>query len=225
VAEHNVDEYDSLAKAGMRIVDRLAKFGILGPRTIVVHAVHIDAKEIQLLAESQTWVAHNPRSNMNNAVGLPAVEQFMRAGIRACLGNDGFSNAMWEEWKTAYLVHKLWNADPRRMNAADLAQMAVYNNAALAETIFPGEKLGSITPGAQADLIFVDYHPFTPMTEGNLPWHIVFGFHESLVTATIVDGKPLMYKRELLTMDEEAVTRHAMELSSGVWERYNAKFA
>jgi putative selenium metabolism protein SsnA len=225
VAEHSIDEYDSLAKSGMRIVDRLAKFGILGPKTIVVHAVHIDAKEISLLADSGTWVVHNPRSNMNNAVGLPVVEQFLRAGIRACLGNDGFSNTMWEEWKTAYLVHKLWNADPRRMNAADLAQMAVYNNAALAETLFDGEKLGVIVPGAQADLIFVDYHPFTPMTEGNLPWHIVFGFHESMVTATIVDGKALMYQRKLLTMDEEAVTQQAMELSPAVWARYNAKFA
>lgn len=107
VAEHPVDEYDSLQKSGERVVDRLKRHGILGPRSIAVHAVHVDVREIELLAESQTWVTHQPRSNMNNAVGLSQPEAMMRAGIKVCLGNDGFSNQMWEEWKTAYLAHKL----------------------------------------------------------------------------------------------------------------------
>ena len=53
VAEHSVDEYDSLAKTGTRIVDRLQKHGILGPKTIVVHAVHVDAREIELVSSDQ----------------------------------------------------------------------------------------------------------------------------------------------------------------------------
>ena len=125
VAEHSVDEYDSLNKSQLRVVDRLEKFGILGPRSIAVHAVQVDAKEIELLASSGTWVTHQPRSNMNNGVGLPPVEDFMRMGVKVCLGNDGFSNAMWEEWKAAYLGHKLIHRDPRRMNGALLAEMAL----------------------------------------------------------------------------------------------------
>jgi putative selenium metabolism protein SsnA len=112
VAEHPADEYDSLEKSGLRVIDRLKKHGILGPDTIVVHAVHIDGREMQLLSETGTWVTHQPRSNMNNAVGIAAVESMLRMGIKVGLGNDGFSNAMWEEWKTAYLVHKLWHSDP-----------------------------------------------------------------------------------------------------------------
>ena len=73
-AEHEVDEYDSLAKSGMRTIDRLSRRGILGPRTIVAHAIHIDAREAELLAESGTWVTHQPRSNMNNGVGVADVE-------------------------------------------------------------------------------------------------------------------------------------------------------
>ena len=69
VAEHEVDEYDSLKKSGTRVVDRLNKFGILGQRTIAAHCVHIDHREAQLLRETNTWVTHQPRSNMNNAVG------------------------------------------------------------------------------------------------------------------------------------------------------------
>jgi cytosine/adenosine deaminase-related metal-dependent hydrolase len=220
VAEHEVDEYDSLAKSGLRAVDRLHKHGILGENSIAAHAVHIDAREALLLAQSGTWVTHQPRSNMNNGVGVAGVESLMRAGVLMCLGTDGFSHTMWEEWKTAYLVHKLWNRDPRRMNGADVVDMGVYNNAALAGKFFTDAPLGRISPGAFADLIFVDYHPHTPLTAGNLPWQIIFGFNESMVTTTIVAGKVLMQDRHLLTVDEEAITARARQLAPGVWSRY-----
>lgn len=221
VAEHSVDEFDSLEKAGTRVVDRLSRFGILGPQTIVVHGVHLDAQEIALLAESDTWVSHQPRSNMNNGVGLPPVESMLRAGVRVCLGNDGFSNAMWEEWKAAYLAHKLVHLDPRRVPATLIAQMAIYNNRDLAQAILGGPHTGVIRPGAVADLILVDYHPFTPVTPGNLPWHIVFGLHESMVTTTLVGGQVLMRDRQLTFLDEEKIAAEARQRAPGVWQRYD----
>lgn len=224
VAEHPVDEYDSLEKCNQRVVDRLKRHGILSERSIAVHAVHVDVREIEILAETQTWVTHQPRSNMNNAVGMSQPEAMLRAGVRVCLGNDGFSNAMWEEWKTTYLAHKLWNLDPRRMPATTLVEMGVYNNRALAEQQFGGAPLGVITEGAQADLIFVDYHPFTELNAGNLPWHIVFGFHESMITATMVAGKFLMRNRELLTLDEEKIAFEARRLSGKTWQRFRQLF-
>ena len=221
VAEHEVDEEDSLRKSGMRVVQRLNRHGLLGPKSIAVHCVHVDEAEIDLLAETGTWVTHQPRSNMNNGVGLPQVEKMLKAGVRVGLGNDGFSNAMWEEWKTTYLVHKLWQRDPRRMNGMDVLKMAVSHNAALAEVFFPGAALGTIEAGARADLIFVDYHPYTPMTPDNLVWQILFGFHESMVTATIVAGQPLMLERRLVTLDEEEISAKALEIAPAVWARYN----
>jgi putative selenium metabolism protein SsnA len=222
VAEHEVDQYDSLARSGLRVVDRLHRQGMLGPRTIVVHAVHVDAREVGLLAETGTWVTHQPRSNMNNGVGVSEVESMMRAGVGVCLGTDGFPHAMWEEWKTTYLLQKAWHRDPRRMSAADVASMAIYNNAWLAGSFFPDAPLGSLVPGAHADIIFVDYHPHTPLTPENLPWHIVFGFHERMVTTTIVAGQVLMHDRKLLTLDEEAIAAQARQLAPAVWERYSS---
>ncbi|MEN8171290.1 MAG: putative aminohydrolase SsnA [Chloroflexota bacterium] len=220
VAEHQVDQYDSLEKYGLRTVDRLHKHGILGPNSIVAHAIHIDAREAKLLAESNTWVTHQARSNMNNAVGAAGVESLLRLGIPVCLGTDGFSSTMWDEWKTVYLLHKVINSDPRRMNGMDVMQMGIYNNAALAEMFFPEAPLGVIVPDAQADLIFVDYHPHTPLTVGNLPWQIIFGFNESMITTTIVEGKILMRERKLLTLDEEAIAAHAREMAPKIWQRY-----
>jgi len=220
VAEHEADEYDSLNKSGMRVVDRLNAHGILGTRTIVAHGVHIDFVEARLLAETGTWLSHQPRSNMNNGVGVAPIESLMRLGINVCIGNDGFTQDMWTEWKTAYLLHKVWHKDPRRMNGLDVVQMGVYNNAALANVFFPGQKLGSLVEGSAADLIFVDYHPFTPLTTGNLPWQILFGFNESMVTSTMVAGKFLMRDRKLLTLDEAEIAAQALALAPGVWERY-----
>lgn len=220
VAESTADQFDSLAKSGTRIVDRLQRFDLLGPHSIFAHAVHVDAREIILLAESGTWVTHQPRSNMNNAVGMAEVESMLRAGVRVCLGNDGFSNAMWEEWKTAYLVHKAWQRDPRRMSALDVVQMGVYNNAALACRFFPGAPLGILAPGAAADLLFLDYQPFTPLTAENLPWHILFGFHESMLTSVMVDGRFVMRERRNLSLDEKAIAEEARSLAPHIWKRY-----
>lgn len=222
VAEHEADEYDSLEKSGLRVVDRLSLHKILGPKTIVAHAIHIDYAEAEILTESETWVTHQPRSNMNNGVGAAPVEALLRAGVKVGLGTDGFSHTMWQEWKTAYLLHKVWHRDPRRFSGLDAVELGVYNNAALANEFFPEAPLGQVAPGAYADLIFVDYHPYTPLTPGNLPWHIIFGFQESMVTTTIVAGRVLMRDRQLLTLDEDAITAKAMELAPTVWKRYSA---
>ena len=140
------------------------------------------------------------------------------------MGTDGFQHAMWDEWKTAYLLHKAWHRDPRRMGGYEIVQMAVTNNAALAGLFFPDAPLGTIVEGAYADLILVDYHPFTPLTGGNLPWHILFGFNESMITTTIASGRILMRDRALITLDEEAITAKALELAPGVWDRYQQQF-
>ncbi len=224
VAEHEADEYDSLNKSNMRIIDRLKNHEILGRKTIAAHCVHIDAREMELLRESETWVTHQPRSNMNNAVGAAPVESMLRAGIKVGLGNDGFDNAMWDEWKAAYFLHKVVSRDPRRMNGNDVVQMAIYNNAALANQFFPAAPIGQITPGAFADLILVDYQSPTPVNSDNLPWHIIFGFQPSMITTTIVAGRVLMKDRQLLTLDEAEIAARARELAPKVWKRYQEKF-
>ncbi|HUH97530.1 MAG TPA: putative aminohydrolase SsnA [Anaerolineales bacterium] len=223
-AESDADEWDSLSKSGMRVIDRLQNHGILGPRTIAAHCVHIDAREMEILAATGTWVTHQPRSNMNNAVGVAPVESMMRAGVKVCLGNDGFSNAMWEEWKAAYLVQKVWNHDPRRMGGMSVAEMAISNNAALANVFFPSAPIGQLVPGAFADLILVDYQSPTQLTPENLPWHIIFGFQPGMITTTIAGGKVLMKDRKLLTLDEAEIAARARELASKVWKRYQDKF-
>src|SRR5579863_3101207 len=99
VAEDSSDENDSMTCYGMRVADRLAANHILGPHSIAAHCVHVHSGEIGRLAETQTSSVHNPRSNMNNAVGRAPVEEMVRTGVHVGLGNDGFSMNMLQEIK------------------------------------------------------------------------------------------------------------------------------
>ena len=204
----------------MRVVERLHKAGILGEKTIAAHCVHVAAKEIELLRDTETWITHQPRSNMNNGVGVADIDGMLRAGLRIGLGNDGFSNNMWAEWKAAYLLHKAWHRDPRRVSGDDIVKMAIHSNAALAGIFFPDAPPGLLSSSSAADIILIDYHPTTPLSAANLPWHILFGFEASMVTTTICAGQVLMQDRHLLTLDEAAITAHSRELARGVWDRY-----
>ena len=221
-AEGIVDQEDSLTKYGKRVVERFADAGVLGKDTILAHGVHVTPHEIDLLAQSGTCLSHQPRSNMNNAVGVAPVEEMLKQGVKVCLGNDGFSNAMWQEWFFAYLIQKDQQADPRAMNGYDVIKIAVENNSRLASQTWDGMRIGIVEKGAAADLILVDYHPITPMHAGNLPWHILFGFRDGMVTSTIAGGKLLMKDRKLLLLDEAEIAAIAREAAIRCWDRVNS---
>jgi len=218
VAEDMADQRDSLKQYDLRVVERLEKRGVLGPKTIAVHCVHVDGYERETLRATGTHVTHQPRSNMNNAVGVADVTDFLHRGINVALGNDGFSNNMFTEMHVACLVHKLNARDPRAMPGNLVTQMAFAENSRLAR-LFWDKPLGALESGALADIILLDYHPFTPLTDGNYPWHLIFGMDGSQVTHTICGGQMLMRDRQLLTLDEATISARARELAREVWKR------
>ena len=221
-AEGTADREHSLATYGLRTIDRLAQHGVLGPHSIIVHAIDIDAWEMALLRETGTWVSHQPRSNMNNAVGVTDVPAMLRGNMKLVLGNDGFSNDMLEEMRVAYLLHKAASHDPRTLPADQLVHFATANNAALAGQFFH-RTLGELGPGAAADVILVDYDPPTPLSIDNLPWHMIFGFDGRKVDTTIVGGKILMRHRQIGHLDSERIAARSREVAQQTWERFWAQ--
>ncbi len=224
VAEDVSDENDSLSRCGVRVVDRLEANRILGPRSIAAHCVHVQSGEIGRLAETHTNSVHNPRSNMNNAVGCAPVEEMVRAGVNVGLGNDGFSMNMMQEMKAAYLLHKLALSDPRVMPGDLVLNMAFQHNAQIMQAVFSPfsenfPRVGELSVGAAADIVLLDYLPPTPLSSGNFPWHLIFGMDGHHVNSTMVAGRWLMRNRQLLTVDEERIHARARELSQALWRR------
>jgi len=218
-AEGPADREHSLAVYGMRTIDRLAQRGILGPHTIVAHAIDIDAWEMALLSSSETWVSHQARSNMNNAVGVADLPAMLRGHMKVVLGNDGFSNDVFEEMRVAYLLHKVARNDPRILPADQLLDIVMVNNAALARQFF-GQTFGRLEPGAVADVIMVDYDPPTPLSTDNFPWHIIFGFDGRKVDTTIVGGRVLMRHGAIPHLDTERIYARSREVAQATWERF-----
>ena len=176
------------------------------------------------LAETHTNSVHNPRSNMNNAVGRAPVEEMLRMGVNVGLGNDGFSMNMMQEMKAAYLLHKLALGDPRVMPADLVLKMAFQHNAYIINAVFGPfssdfPRVGELSVGAAADLVLLDYLPPTPLSSGNFPWHLIFAMDGHHVNSTMVAGNWLMRKRQLLTVDEAHIHARARELSRALWQR------
>ncbi|WP_406676755.1 putative aminohydrolase SsnA [Moorella sp. ACPs] len=218
VAEGIQDVEDALEREGKRVVERLADHGILGPRTVAAHCVHVTEREIAILKETGTLVVHNPESNMGNAVGCAPVGDMLAAGVVVGLGTDGYTSDMFESLKVANVLRKLVSGDPNA-GWAEVPAMVFANNRRIVAQFYP-HPLGRLEPGAYADVILVDYQAPTPLTAANWFGHLLFGFNGGLVDTTIIGGKVLMRERRLLHLDEAAIAARARELAVKVWERF-----
>lgn len=217
VAEDVADVEDSLRRSGKRVVERLESFGILGSRTIAAHCIHVDEHETALLAESGTMVAHNPQSNMNNAVGCADVPRMLDRGVLMGLGTDGFTASMFDEMKVANLIHRHQSGDPR-VGHDVASRLCLVNNQTIASRLF-GDRIGRLEPGALADVIVLDYDPPTPLQTGNFGGHLIFGLTGWMVETVVINGRVVMKDREFQTVDAGDIQARARERARELWTR------
>lgn len=220
VAEGPEDGADSAARYGKSVVKRLADLGVLGPRSIAAHCVHVGPEDISLLALTRTVVAHNAQSNMSNAVGVAPALEMVQKGVRVGLGTDGFTADMFEAAASTNIVHKLAARDPS-VGWEEGQRMALDTNPEVATEFF-GVRLGALAPGYGADLIVVDYDPYTALSAGSFWGHMLFGMRGGQVRHAVVDGRVVMRDRQVLGLDEARLRARARTLSKEVWERFAA---
>ena len=219
VSEGMNDVYDSLQNYGRRPVQRLQDHGILGPMTVLGHCIHLNTAEMDIVKATDTMVVNNPQSNMSNAVGVCPVLPLSKAGILLGLGTDAWTNDMIESLKAALCVQRL-NACLPNVAWCEVTGMLFKNNAKIGAKYFPDE-LGVLKAGAAADIIVMDYKPYTPFSDENIDGHILFGMTGKLCRTTIANGKLLMKDRELIGIDEEAENAHILEAAKKLWGALN----
>ncbi|MCK4413436.1 MAG: putative aminohydrolase SsnA [Candidatus Eisenbacteria sp.] len=218
VAEDRADVEHSLEHFRERPVERLWRHGALTENALAVHCVHVDRREIELLAATGTFVVHNPESNMNNAVGYAPIPELLEHNVCVGLGTDGMHSDMFAAARAAFLLQRHARGDPRA-GWAEVPAMLWTHNARLASRLF-GHSLGVLAQGAAADLVVLDYDPPTPLEAENLFAHLVFGFDARHVASTVVAGRVLMRDRELLTIDTAELSARAREQARALWERF-----
>ncbi|MEA4971413.1 MAG: putative aminohydrolase SsnA [Candidatus Pelethousia sp.] len=219
VSEGMNDVYDSLQTYGTRSVNRLLGHGILGPKTLLGHCIHINPAEMDILKETDTMVVNNPESNMGNAVGCAPILQMIQKGILVGMGTDAYTFDMLESLKVALIIQRHHACLPN-VAWCEVTDMLFKNNRAICARYFPDE-LGILRAGAAADVIVMDYKPFTPFGADNIDGHMIFGMTGRQCETTMCNGRLLMKDRELVGIDEEAVNARTLEVSRKLWGRLN----
>ncbi len=216
-AEGPEDQADAVKRYGLRVVQRLRQHGLTGPRTLLAHGVHLDEQEIRLLAETGTFVSHQPHSNMANAVGWSRPLQLRERGVRLALGTDGYTQDLLETLRVATLLHSHQTGLPGA-GGAEFSQVLWEGNSRLVSEIFR-RPIGTLSPGAAADLVLWDYHPPTPLEDRNFPGHLHFGLHRGLAHTVMVAGQVVL-TRGRTRLDEPLAAREARRVARAVWERF-----
>jgi putative selenium metabolism protein SsnA len=212
VAEDPCDQADCTKKHRMRLIDRLANSGVLGPKTILGHCTHLDKASLDLARRAGCWFAHNTRSNMNNAVGYAPVHQM---GRQVALGTDGIGADMFEEAKFAWFKAR----DGR--NGLGIGDVAGFLTGAqrLASALL-NTRLGILETGCAADLVVLEYPTPTPVTPQNFYGHFIFGMSSQFVTDVMVNGRWVVKNRRVIGVDEEKIRAEAQRVAGKVWRRF-----
>ena len=220
VAEGPEDEASCEEKHGLRVIERLDRFGLLRPQSVLAHCLHLDEAEKDLLAERDAIVVHNPRSNMNNAVGSFDLDGYLARGTLSGLGTDGLGCNMFAELFTAGILQKHTRGDPLVGSFPQLDALLFRNNPAIAERLF-GLPFGKIEAGGPADIALIDYVPPTPLSSDNVLGHLLFGaaVHTLRVSDLIVAGRSVLRDGAFVEIDESAVYAEARAEAQGLWDR------
>jgi 5-methylthioadenosine/S-adenosylhomocysteine deaminase len=193
-----------LREHGVRPLQRLWRLGMVSPRLIAVHAVHLDDAELDLLQHEGVSVAHCPSSNLKLASGIARVADMRRRGIRVGIGTDGAaSNNRLDsmgEMRTAALLAKGASGDAAVVSAADALEMATIEGA---RALGLDEGIGSIEPGKWADLAAVELSSLETLPCFDPVSHLVYAAGRENVSHVWVAGEAKLDERRLTGLDEQ----------------------
>jgi len=221
-ANETEQEVDPIvAEHGQRPLAYADDLDLLADDTFIAHGVHVDAAEIDILAERGTAVVHCPASNMKLASGMAPIQRMLDASVTVGLGTDGAASNndldMFGEMRDAAMLGKLAADDASAVAAPTVVEMATQGSAAAL-----GFDSGRIEAGANADLAVVDLDAPHLTPQHDLVSHLAYAARGSDVRHTVCDGTVLMEDRELLTIDEERAKREAEEHAEALFERADA---
>jgi len=220
LAEDKYDAVDSRYRHGLDPIERLEKGGALTPKGIIGHGVWLTPSEIETMNGRDVFLAHNARSNMNNAVGYNALLPRHRNVV---LGTDGMGADMLEEFKFAVFRHResggpWWPGDFLACLDRGNRLMERYFAADFAAPV----SFGVLAAGNPADLVLWDYDPPTPLDGANAAGHLAFGMSARWARTVAVAGR-LRIKDRTPLFDAEAIQRKARTQAARLWKNMEGR--
>ena len=201
--ETATERKNMLGQFGESSVALAAKYGLLDSPVIAAHCVHVDDGDIELLRRKNASVAHNPTSNLKLASGIAPVPEMLGRGLNVCLGTDGAASNntldIFMEMRQAALIHKGVSGSPTTVAAGEAFRMATQNGA----DALGIKDAGTLAPGKKADIALISLDsPHIQPIHSHLS-ALVYAARASDVETVIADGRILLDRRKLTTIDEE----------------------
>ena len=194
--------------------------GLLGPRTVLAHAVWLTDRDMAILSKTHTSVCHCPWSNSKLASGIARIPEMIKKGVNVALGCDGgpSNNAydMITEMKLAACIHKVRLSNPITMPAQKILELSTIGGA---RATGMEEKIGSLEQGKLADIVLVNLDSVHMVPNNNFISDLVYAGCGADVDTVIIDGKIVMEGKRVKTLDEREIIQQAREKASALVER------
>jgi len=211
--EGSADREVSIKEYGSDPIKRLIDFGLLNEKSLLVHGVHMQPEEIDMVAKSGATLIHNGRSNMNNRVGRSPLGLMEKAGVKIALGTDGIDGDILTEARCAFFRGSEESSPPSFGLSLD---MLAQSQAIVAESF--NQPIGKMEVGAPADFTILDYNPQTPMHENNLAGHLIFGgLGPENVRSVMVNGDFILRDRKFVHIDTQTVYKQSRSAAERLW--------
>jgi cytosine/adenosine deaminase-related metal-dependent hydrolase len=177
--------------------------------------VNLNDSEIDILAEAKAGIAHNPMSNMLNAVGVASLMEMLDHGVNVGLGNDGYVFDMFENMRAGFLLQRVTRRNPNRPSPQEVVEMCTVN----AAKAYGLSSLGSIEVGKRADIIVVRPSLTATPFSGSIYGYVVNSLRGPDVRDAMVEGEVVMRNRKLLTLDVQKVEAKVLKTMDRLWRR------
>jgi 5-methylthioadenosine/S-adenosylhomocysteine deaminase len=210
VSETAREVEESVEKFRETPVERLDRLGILKPRTLCAHCVHLGEKDREIFRRSGATAIYNPDSNMKLASGIAPVAAYQKNGTPWCFGTDGTASnndlSLFDAMDIGTKLQKLGAGDTTALTAAQSLYAATLGGA---KALGLGDKIGSLEEGKRADFILLglDHPNLHPIND--LASHLVYSVQGFEVHTTVCEGRVLMEKGKFLTLDKAKIFKSA----------------
>ena len=212
-----------LARSGRRPVVHLDQLGVLGPHLLLAHGVWLDESEIELVLSSRTAIAYCPWAYLRLGQGVTRVGRhadIVERGGRVALGCDA-SNAgdtadILRAAAVAAGIARDGRIDPERFGAHDAFELATI---AGAEAVGMADRIGSIEPGKQADLVVHRASGWGWTPRGDVGLQLVWGTDGRSVRDVWVAGRQVIATGVSTLVDEGALEQAAAEAQAALLAR------